>query len=499
MSSTRTRTKSSTKVAPPLFVPSYSFLAYPPQKEKPSQPLPITPKYTSIEPYTPVRDHRRPSFTNRIDNWVHSVQPGSPAPISPERRGSIASLTTTLVAFPSPDGKENRVESLESLGYTSAFLNLQGLPKRNISVSKGQGEAVPSQRTLKHSRSFSLFRQRTQSTPAPPSPTLSRTPTPTQAMMSSYKAPSRTHSRTHSVASTVTKSKKSKYTRERPPPLATDLALAQFMDGGNVEDQIKRYNDARAKSVGSTKVNGQLVGVGDVYRDENGNVWRDREEALEHARLLKDEAENGWVKFRSHLEASDRSGKAADLSAEDEERRGSVSTQATQDSQDSDLNPRYAMDAETSNDLAGFDRLKLDSPALSLPSQSQQVAKHLRKSEELLNTFPVPGSPRSPLTPRPYVSTAQSAPRDDSKIRRRPTPLELAPQSPAFVCPTSPPHDADELRRAFLDSSFAPAPTGALSPARGGIPSTAGVKPTSKQNMLNVNMKGLLKAVGRRK
>ncbi|KAK7686354.1 hypothetical protein QCA50_010578 [Cerrena zonata] len=284
--------------------------------------------------------------------------------------------------------------------------------------------------------------------------------------------------------------------KARPPPLATDLALAQFMDGGNVEDQIKRYNDAKAKSGGAVQVNGQLVGVGDVYRDEDGNAWRDREEALEHARLLKDEAENGWVKFRSHLDASGRTGKPTDMSLEDEERRGSVSTQATQDSQDSDLNPRYAMDAEASNDLAGFDRLRLGSPALALPSQSQQVAKHLRKSEDLLDTFPIPTSPRSPLTPRSYVGTTH---RDGSKDRRRPTPLELAPQSPAFVYPTTPAHDADEMRRAFLDSSFAPAPSGPLSPvtARAAIPPTASAKSTSKQNMLNV--KGLLKAVGRKR
>lgn len=374
-------------------------------------------------------------------------------------------------------------------------MNLQGIPKRTKSISKGLQAENP-QRVLKHSRSISLFRPRTQSTPSGPSPTTdSRSPTPTQEMMSSYKPPSRSHSRTHSIASTVTKTKKTKYAKARPPPLATDLALAQFIDGGNVEDQIKRYNDARARSDGAGKVNGQLVGVGDVYRDEDGNAWRDREEALEHARLLKDEAENGWVKFRSHLDASDRNGKAADASLEDEERRGSVSTQATQDSQDSDLNPRYVMDAEAPNELAGFDRLRVGSPTLALPAPSQQVAKHLRKSEDLLNTFPVPISPRSPLTPRPYAGAAHGSHREN---RRRPTPLDLVPQSPAFVCSTSPTYDADETRRAFLDSSFAPAPSGPLSSvtARAVIPPVAGAKPPSK---LNVNVKGLLKVVGRRK
>lgn len=167
------------------------------------------------------------------------------------------------------------------------------------------------------------------------------------------------------------------------------------------------------------------------------------------------------------------------------------------------------MDAETAaqDDLAAFNSARLRSPnmaTIAIPSQNCRVARHMRKSEDLLDTFPVPISPRSPLTPRPDLNAGTSnsshAVRSAPKTRRRPAPLALPPQSPAFVCPTNPISDAEEVRRAFLESSFAPAPRSPLSPvtARTAVPHSAR-KTMSKQSVLNVNVKGLLKAVGRRK
>jgi hypothetical protein len=132
---------------------------------------------------------------------------------------------------------------------------------------------------------------------------------------------------------TIAKHKKAKYAHLRPPPLANDLALMQFADGGSMESHIKRVMEAQAKAVGGNGggVGGGGVGggVGDVYRDGQGGIWWDAEEEWEYAHLLGGEERVGsgegedWVLFAGGEGAAGVDG---------EVRRGSVSTVSTQDS-----------------------------------------------------------------------------------------------------------------------------------------------------------------------
>jgi len=252
----------------------------------------------------------------------------------------------------------------------------------------------------------------------------------------------------------VVKRKKAKYAALRPPPLANELALMQFVDGGSIESNIKRVMEAQAKA-GAT-------GVADVYRDGEGGIWWDHEEEWEYAHLLasgEDGATHGmgdleWVTFggdKSH---------SGNLVVNDE-RRGSVSTQ------DSDLDPRYLLqptDHLDTDDLAVFGSalvpLTTCKPAMSvlaLPSRPRRAAKHLHKPDFLLN-IAFTRSSASPKSSEFATSTfASSIAKPKGKTRRRPAPLRLSPPSPALKRPSNSPVDAERTRKDFLESSFEPA------------------------------------------
>lgn len=374
-----------------------------------------------------------------------------------------------LNVFESPTAPSHRTPSLKdfqldltAVGYASVFVHFPKTPSSAAYPDRHPSPLVvpispaptapekSAKRGLKHFRSLSILkgsRQRSKSItmPSMPSPTFkSRQPVPPVPS-----APVQTRAQ---LRDEVTKSKKSKYAKYRPPPLATELALAQLADGGKMDDHVRRFAEAQARAGGAQMVNGKLVGVGDVWRDGAGGVWRDQDEEWEYAHLLSGEqdlnSENGWVRFGS------ASGAPA---SPDEERRGSCS------SQDSDLDPRYAMQADSGDDLAVFGSAlmpqamrKPGMSVLALPSRARRTAPHLRKPEFLLDVFPVPDAPRS-NGKQPLAPHAANAPecRPVGKERRRPAPLALAPPSPAAKYPANP---IDEVRKDFLEHSFAPAP-----------------------------------------
>jgi hypothetical protein len=254
-------------------------------------------------------------------------------------------------------------------------------------------------------------------------------------------------------SATVVKRKKAKYASMRPAPLANELALMQFVDGGSMESNIKRVMEAQAKA--------GAAGVGDVYRDGEGGIWWDQEEEWEYAHLLatsEDGAAHGmgdlqWVTFGGEKSSSAN----PDV---DDERRASVSTQ------DSDLDPRYIVqptDHLDTDDLAVFGSalapLATCKPAMSvlaLPSRPRRTAKHLRKPDYLLNVAFTRGS-ASPKSPKFTVSACAGVAKPKGKARRRPTPLTLAPPSPALKRPSNSPVDLERTRKDFFESSFEPA------------------------------------------
>ncbi|TCD67391.1 hypothetical protein EIP91_012426 [Steccherinum ochraceum] len=412
-----------------LFPPAYSFLSHPPpQKPLPSQPLPPPPAYEleNIPPSTIISGRRRSSIMISIAAWAENVPPGSPAP--PRRKDSYADTSDCKAA-------------LKAAGYSSSIVNVQDiiLPP-TVPVRKSRYSLLPEPRSSQRE----IRRSNSQSSLKGSSRTRSRPSTATQA--DPHGSSSKEHRRDRS-SSTIMKDKKSK---KHPGTLERDLALAQFLDGGSSEGQVKKYVDARARMAGAPVVNGQYVGAGDVYRDAQGRVWRDSDEALERAHLLTGQAnEKSWVGFAS----------------EDEIRRGSVSTAETLDS---DLDPRYAVqpnDEEVAR-LGG---------AIPPRVHTNQSARHLHKPEALLDQFPAP--------------TAVSW-----KERRRPPPLafDAAQTSPSFIYSPGNPANQEAGRRDFIDSSFSPAPVTAKP-----VPSRTGSGSSDSKSKLGV--KGILRAVGMKK
>ncbi|KZT69297.1 hypothetical protein DAEQUDRAFT_726885 [Daedalea quercina L-15889] len=531
--------------------PKYPFLSQPPpQKKRPTQPLPSPPAQAPASPRSPVTGRRRSATTSAIAAWIVNVQPGSPAPPTPRRRTSISSSRRPSISPRScsqrPSVGSGRVPSasflnvsesptnlihvtpslkdfqpdLTAVGYASVFVHFPKTPSSAAYPDRHPSPLVlpispapltpekPAKRGLKHFRSLSVLkrsRSRSKSTTMPSMPSPS--------FITRHAAPPIPPTPAHSRAQSrddVNKSKKSKYAKYRPPPLATELALAQLADGGKMDDHVRRFAEAQARAGGAQMVNGTLVGVGDVWRDGAGGIWRDQDEEWEYAHLLGGDqdlsSEAGWVRFGSASAASP---------SQDEERRGSCS------SQDSDLDPRYAMQADSGDDLAVFGSAVMPSAmrkpgmsVLALPSRTRRAAPHLRKPEFLLDVFPVPDAPtphagKQPLSPH-VSNTPQSRPA--GKERRRPAPLALAPPSPAAKYPANP---IDDVRRDFLDHSFTPAPVPKVrdenrrhhqqhpselvhSPAR--VESRSAVaRKIAANGKGSLNMRGLLKVMGGKK
>ncbi|KAH9851854.1 hypothetical protein C2E23DRAFT_922938 [Lenzites betulinus] len=494
--------------APVQAAPAYAFLAHPPpQKKRPTQPLP-SPPVPRLPSCAPLNPRRRSATTSAIAAWVAAVNPGSPVPRSPRRRSSISSArrssggspyivsrrpsvsgtphSSSFLSFAdtpttgsrfviTPSIKDFKPD-LTAVGYTSVFVHFpetplsatgftsktrpplspQRVPPRSPS-SPVKPKGLKSFRSLSALRPTRRVRSKSITMRGPPSPPLAL---PIQAK----KAPTQSKTSRAQAAATVSASKKSKYAKFRPPPLATELALAQLADGGSLEDHIRRFAEAQAKAGGATELtrDGRLVGVSDVYRDGAGGLWRDQDEEWEYAHLLGGDeewhgSEDSWVRFSSPTKPARKASVAASLAIPEagDARRGSVSSQ---DSRDSDLDPRYAMRAEDErDDLAGFGSALAPACArrpgmsvLAIPARTRRTAKHLRKPEFLLDAFPVPASPSTAAhAPRP------AQPRERQQQRRRPAPLTLTPPSPAFKCPTNP-LDTEQVRDAFLASSFVP-------------------------------------------
>ncbi|TFY78543.1 hypothetical protein EWM64_g5469 [Hericium alpestre] len=524
--------------------PTYAFLAHPPQQKKRSNQsipqVPPTPLHGSA-----TINRRRSSKTLTVAVWAGQVQPGSPAPISPPcsaRRSPLygsprrASLTRTLrrssitsqcvpsasflslIDTPSaatPSIKDYQPD-LHALGYTCSIVPLPSTPQSAVpklaSPPKKKvpkeltipGASVSPAKTSPKKGALNRLRSRLHSKSQPPSP--SRSPSGTKMHMTkahtkpaSKSATKRRRSRSRAslspgvTAFAIARRKKEKYASYRfdAVPLQNELALMQFIDGGDQEQNIRRLMACQAKAAGDKSV------VGDVYRDGRGGVWWDEHEEWEYAHLL------GGQKAWSACSPADAHEWVEFTSAMEEESRHSLSTR------DSDLDARYAMPApglETSaDDLATFgDALAPTATCipgmsvLAIPARSRRTAPHLRKAAFFLDTsaFTIPVSPRSPKSPFRMTS----APRPKGKARRRPAPLTLLPpQTPPAKCPTnSPAVDTGRARADFLGDSFAPA-----------VPVKDVVLPrvqnmdlrtvAKKRSRLNLAVGGLFRAMGGRR
>ncbi|KAH9479367.1 hypothetical protein JR316_0007957 [Psilocybe cubensis] len=530
--------------------PQFAFLSQPPpplHKKRPT-PLPSPPGYP-LPPIpvqaTPVTRRRSSTFSS-IAAWAAHVQPGSPAPRSPHRRLSTTSARrpslTRLARRPSitharaPSGSFAHIIDIDALdtpsaasnfeldltahGYTSLFVRLPKTPTtpspllRAYNAQHAKPAAAPAKAPLsasfaianipippvpqepkrapahskggmKRFRSLTILRPKAKQAPAPAQPT-------TPAATSSQRAAS------------IAQRKRSKYAHVRPPPpLANELALMQFADGGSLDANIKRVMEAQAKATaGHSAAPG---GVGDVYRDAQGGVWWDADEEMEYAHLLEGDGDVGmdmdmvdmhWEEDFDMVDASEpvaahiaapATNPAANSTADKENLPVSLSRRTSLTSEDSDLDPKYLLPLPENEDprLAPPDDRVLVSTTsktnakmsvLSLPARPRRRAAHLCKTGFLVDGVawelpgPVPSSPRSPRSPTRSVGgmgVGQARPK--GKARRRPAPLKLAssnitsspvsrrPATPAAAAkPTVP--SPQRLRNEFIADSFEPVP-----------------------------------------
>ncbi|TFK39741.1 hypothetical protein BDQ12DRAFT_711850 [Crucibulum laeve] len=491
----------------------FSFLARPPpppQKKRPTQPLPPTPVAVPLPlAATPPHPTRRRSNTfSHITSWAAQIQPGSPAPRSPHRRPSVSSsrrpsitrhgrrpsISHTrassssfnhLIETPRTATPSAKDFDLTALGYTSVFLHLPKTPstpspflqrhapgpvppKSPALASASPYAHIPippiptsppaNKRTIKRFRSLTLLRPRSKSNAStmPPS-----SPTKKAAQKSS---------KAQICSATIVKRKKAKYAYVKaPPPLANELALMQFADGGSMESHAKRVMEHQARQAAGSHVNAGMA-VGDVFRDGKGGMWWDQDEELEYAHLLggdqqqaipmNEDEDMPWVEFDEDGEEKENEAVAIVGLASGEDRRGSVSTQ------DSDLDPTYIVEEQQPDDAVLSSR-KIGMSVLSLPSRPRRAAKHLRKPEFMIDVAAF--GPRSPnrvfaFAPKSPVGNAHAVQKPKGKARRRPAPLKLAPLGPALKKPTNSPVDADRVRKDFIEDSFAPSPLTVASP-----------------------------------
>lgn len=352
-----------------------------------------------------------------------------------------------------------------ALGYTSAFVHLPRGPvsatlpvQKSVSTASQDTTLPPTKQPApKRTRSFSVLK-----------PLRTRARSKSTAMAS----PPSPNPKSKSKAA-IANRKKAKYAHLRPVPLANELALAQFMDGGNMETNIHRFNESHAKAAACS---GQSMGVGDVYRDGKGGIWLDQDEEWEYAGLLggDDEVEEQWVEFGGNMSPT-------------VERRASVSTQ------DSDLDPRSIIHpVEEHDDLAAFGGAltprKPNLSVLTTPGRSRRNTLHIHKSGLL------------------FDGTLQQKPKGKDR-RRRPAPLTLTPPSPSTRRPSNSPLDTNKVRRDFLDGSFEPEPVlrSTLVSSIHAMKRSSVVMPNhtsarkgmaKKASRSKLNMRGILKSVG---
>jgi hypothetical protein len=353
----------------------------------------------------------------------------------------------------------------------------------------------PTPRVPKRFRSFSILRSRsTSKSVAPPSPTKSHnTKTSAAASISKRKKAAYAHASKASAKYSASAS--------APVPLANEIALMQLMDGGSTDKNIKRLMAAQAKAAAGTRANQDgALAVGDVYRDEKGGVWWDREEELEYVHLLGGEDEQmQWVTFGGEdkkEEGHDPSLALASLAGLGR-RDSSTSTKTV----DSDLDPANVVKPADEDGtmmhmtVPGLIHHPVSIPApapgpiLSIPARP--TYPHLRKNPQFLldlaafsspSPARTPRTPRTPLTPLTpigcnYKRTSPVrgtfsvgaggtlTPRLRGKARRRPAPLKLVGHAHATqdrgttgMVSAGIGADGDASRQDFMDASFAPAP-----------------------------------------
>ena len=271
----------------------YPFLSQPPpQQQRRHRPPPLTSSPSQRRSNSISVAH---PYAN-ISAWASKVQPGSPAPCSPPHRRPSTSSRRRASHSRAPSGSLVSAQhtpssatgeypaDLTAVGYTSLFVQFDKTPTTPSPFKTRNGNglgsiplpaAVSSLQSIKPAkrkglqRFRSILRSNKFKSSQPGSP-------PKMAKKVELSAADSQRKR-------VKYAGKNGSSKRPPPSLANDLALMQFMEGGTMEDNVKRVMEARAKAVGGRE---KSLGVEGVYRDEKGGIWYDGDEQMEYAHLL---------------------------------------------------------------------------------------------------------------------------------------------------------------------------------------------------------------------
>ncbi|EJD00019.1 uncharacterized protein FOMMEDRAFT_142507 [Fomitiporia mediterranea MF3/22] len=458
-----------------------------------------------------------------ISAWASQIVPGSPPSAPSPRRSSFcnvspktsrrSTISATFLNFwdsPSPQPqtpapKPVSPADLLAHGYTSIFVHLPSLrrgsdysdspPDSPTPVRKTENAPLPLPRPQPRPRTKSLTAENKKEKPgtatrlrslsfkakkSKPSEVMPGFNVPPMPALPTYKSSGRpTSPRSKKPKSTP----QSRYGAILGPgngtgalPLAQEVALAQMLDGGSLDANVKRVTERHARATGAhskTSVRDEVYkgdrkdrrpiekrdaleregkvggGVTGIYRDQNGGLWWDEDESLELTGLLpssdvQTQTHHGQMPLGNssvhNQEKEKRRGLLPRLmtsakpppttslpappswvplhspSAAKPGRKGSASDAST-DGEDLDLDPAYAVRPRDSSTLfpAGY-------------SMSAERERHLRRAPRGIEAFGV-----SPLDSS--SSSSHSGPRE-RRERKRPAPLTLplplpTPHAPA--------------------------------------------------------------------
>ncbi|KAJ8495794.1 hypothetical protein ONZ45_g12712 [Pleurotus djamor] len=426
---------------------------------------------------------------------------------------------------------------LTNLGYTSVFVRLPHTPatpaylvnttnntttptnpNHSTSNLNQRDESGGVKRTLNRIRSFSILRRAQQQPktlppvpalpsdipPVPPMPSIFSKSSSFNKLPSSPTVASQKKKEMYPLTKTKSKPvpKKKQAKTPLPPTLASELALMQFLDGGNMDETIQRVMDAQSKAslpAGRTESK-ETRAHGAVYRDENGGVWMDKDEEMEYKHLLSTSPTVSspsasspglstpghpsspflmcadWIKFESTSPTKENS---APLTGVSFRRRGSsfsITMHAVKPAEEEGLHGQFVRLPAAIAAAPSTDNTRPSRRPRTPGSPSKRYGMIRERSRSRVSVRPRRGTVTSISPPDSSFTSTSTTPSDDEsrattswssssskagKVRRRPAPLALVPPSSSF---------AGKARKEFLDESFAPVPPLPVSqPASAGI------------------------------
>ncbi|KAF5315198.1 hypothetical protein D9619_007272 [Psilocybe cf. subviscida] len=461
---------------------------------------------------------------NAILDWAANVHPGPPtkkhlsintararnppAVVEHERVSESADTTSTSDSSESPVHQHPRAGSstadLTAHGYSAVFVHLPNTPSTPSPLLRSYDQkhrtpklesyaALPEKESKEKSRmprlrSLNILRRPgAKGTPedAPPVPALPASPSastskasapvPSSSKPSKSTPSSSTHASSSASKAAIAARKRSQYgayasSKGVPPPLAAELALMQFADGGKLETHARRVMERQAllaagsrsgavdfsssnssgkrnktdKEVGrDVGYSAGIGGIAEVYRDAQGGMWYDAAEEQEYAHLLGGRARGAAVAPRWEAFEHGHANQDMDSGSESEDevpamtggrRRQRRVSHASSATSEASLDARFLLPLPELEDprAAPVDDRVLTSPRVVAPVPVSVVSE--RSSKEVGKALALPNRARRASRyllekageAREGFESQSSTPRPSTSMSSAPSSLRVA-------------------------------------------------------------------------